>query len=80
MIFLIVVVSVQLQQAAKHAEELRRKRLQAKLQADLANGITITRPPRTVEEIVLTALSIVSKPEDYKRVAEMHCHGKDTGE
>ena len=64
------------QHAAKHAEEQRRHQLQEKLRKDQANGISIVREPRSISEIVLTALSIVAKPEAYLKVAENHCHGK----
>jgi hypothetical protein len=64
------------QLAAKHAEEQRRHQLQEKLRKDQANGVSIVREPRSISEIVLTALSIVAKPEAYLKVAENHCHGK----
>ena len=62
--------------AAKHAEALRKKRMIAKMEADNANNIFLKRKPREVSEIVLTALSIIAKPEEYRKVADHHCHGK----
>ena len=63
------------EKAEKKAEHVKKEKRQSKHRENNAKGLYIQRPKRTLQEIVLTCLSIITNPDEYKKVAGKRSKG-----